>query len=290
MDNKTEVYFKYNFNLNKTTGLFTIDYNNALTTELVDVLQKHNIYPNLIINPQFKLSTEILSRFNSDNLIVDLSNERYKNSELDVLLTLKQEYDFQPEIILIPDLLSKELNLGDLKEKGIEIILTIADENGKPSLNADGLIVIPFSKNQKFNQQNKAIHFLHYVPKTDCDNDFEDELLKQINQLNFDKIKFVTFSEINTWWKIKNKMDIKINSSIKNKIEFRVFNGNSIEVNDLQIFINLKNNVDLNNLTVTSNNILVDYELQKTSGELLINLKTMLPNSNRVFIITFVDE
>ena len=100
----------------------------------------------------------------------------------------------------------------------------------------------------------------------------EDEFLTMINQFDKQNLTFTSLEEIGEWWKIKNKLDAKIISISENDIEVLVNNKNIEQVNNLHLNVNLNGTIDKRNISVNSNNHLLEHYFLTSSNTLVVNI------------------
>ena len=293
MDSKPEVYLKYPFDDGFDPALLTVQYNNALQPELIQLLIQNDFPPYLIIDPQIKYSKEIVNLFNNEKIILDLrsgqSNKLVDIPLVDLIARFEEENDISAQSIILQDLNIKSDILYTLKEKGIVNIIYYTNEINNPEFDKDGFFILPFSGQTNYLNNNGPISFFNYIGKNNCDEKSEEKLINSLIVNNTEKVKFTNLDNISSWWRNKRNLGVKISYSDDNKIEITADNRNPVNVENIQIFFNPGNIYKRNNHSITSNNTLVSY-YKDSSGSLVINLGNMGPRSNKKFIVTFNEE
>ena len=291
MDNNPDIYLKFPWNGGLGPSLLTLEFNNSLEPRLVDVLQKNNFNPNIIVNPQQKISKEVLSKFSDDRIILDLSGNNYDQygnpeSAVNLIITSNLDNEITVNTILVKQSFLENNELKSLTNIGIENILLLSEITGSPKQSSENLFILPFSKTGINSESYGLVRFIHYVPKINCDENSEDEFLAVLNQVDKEQFDFTSLKEISEWWKIKNKLDAKIISVIENGIEVLITNKNSIEVDNLQLYINANSAIDEKNVSVLSNNILLKHYFQRSTSTMVVSLDKLLPNSSNKITIS----
>ncbi|MDP2366238.1 MAG: hypothetical protein Q8M94_21000, partial [Ignavibacteria bacterium] len=295
MDNDPDVYLKLPWAEGLNPMILTLEFNNALEPKLVDLLQKNNFNPNLIVNPQLKISKEVLRKFSDEQIILDLSGNisgQSGNSESieNVITTFERENEIKVNTIILNKSFAEKNDLKSLKNIGIDNILLLSEVTGNPKQNSEDLFILPFSKTGINSKSNGPVSFIHHKPKINCDENSEDEFLTMINQLDKSQSGFTSLKEISKWWITKNKLDTKIISGFENDIEVLVTNKNFVEVNNLQLYVNSNSSIDKRNISVTSNNQLVEYYFHRSSSTIVIILDKSPPNSTKKITIHFSEN
>ena len=108
-----------------------------------------------------------------------------------------------------------------------------------------------------------------------------------INKVDKEQFDFTSLGDISEWWITKNKLSAKVISVIENGIEVLITNENIFEVDRLRLYINANSTVDEKNISVTSNNLLLEHYFQKNSGTIVVSLDKLLPNSKKKISINF---
>jgi hypothetical protein len=289
MDNQSDTYIA-NFNESLSAPVIvTLKYNNALESELVDVLQKNNIQPILIISPDQSVSKEILNKFTNDEIVLDLSENSKLTSKaiIEFINNFNQDYEVSLSTILVDKQFLEINDLILIIENGINKIFCIDQAPGIPELLNKDLLTIPFVILKDVPKSREVINYLNYLPKVNCDINPEDELLQQINQLKSSKYNFVTPASLKKWWSVKQKITTEIKYINDNEIEICLVNNNSSKVSDLEVFFNSVTKIDKKSLTISLNNSLLEYSFDDASGAIVINLENILPNSLNKIKIKF---
>ena len=295
MDNDPDVYLAVPWTEGLRPLFLTLEFNSALEPEFVEVLQKNKFNPNLVVNPQQKISTEVLRKFSEDQIFLDLSgnlSDQYDNSEsvVNLITTFERDNEIQVSSIILNKSFIENNDIKSLSNIGIENILLLCKVTGNPKQNSGDLFILPFSKTGIKSTLHGPVRFIHYTPQINCDTNSEDDFLTMINQLDRTQSDFTSLGEISKWWNSKNKLDATIISGVENSIEVLVANKNPIEVNNLQIYVNPNNIIDNRNISVTSDNLLISHYFQQSSGTIVISLDKLLPKSNKKITISFSDN
>ena len=272
--------------------LVTIQYNNALESELIDILHNNNIRPNLIVSPEQKISQEFLSKFSSDEIIIDLSQIR--NLTSNTVNELVDIFNRDNEIILSSMLVEKQfIDSADLSlMQGVSInkILFNAQIPGLPEFAINDLLVIPFVKSSEIFNCRSVVNFLNYNPKINCEENTEDELLKAINLIKLQKNNFISLTSLKRWWSVRKRVTAEIKNVSDNEIEIWLSNNNSVSISDLNIFLNYSGRIDKKSLTISQNSSLLGHKFSNTSGAIVIKTQDILPNSVNKINLNFTLE
>ena len=291
MDNDPDIYLIFPFGGGLRASLLTLEFNNALEPQLVEVLQKNNFSPNLIVNPRQKISKEVLRKFSDNQVILDLSgnsSDQYINPEsvVNLITTFNLDNEIKINTVILNNSSDEVTDFEYLINIGIENILLNCEVTGRPKHNSENLFILPFSKTGINSKSYGPVKFIHYIPKNNCDKNSDDDFLALINQGEKEHFAFSSLKDIGEWWNTKNKLDAKIISKFENSIEVFVTNKNFMEVKNLQLHFN-SNNINYRNISVSSNNILVEHYYQLGSGTIVVSLDKLLPNSTRKITIRF---
>ncbi len=295
MDNDPDVYLAFPWAEDLRPLILTLEFNNALEPELVEVLQKNKFNPNLVVSPQQNISKEVLRKFSDEQIFLDLSgnlSDQYGNSEsvVNLITTFERDNEIKLKSIILDKLFIEKNDIKSLSNIGIENILLLCKVTGNPKQISGDLFILPFSKTGTKSNLHGPVRFIHYTPQINCDINSEDEFLTVINQLEETQSDFTSLGEINKWWNTKNNLDATIISGIENSIEVLVTNKNPVEVNNLQIYFNSNNIIDKRNISVTSDNLLINHYFQQSSGTIVISLDKLPPKSTKKIKISFSDN
>ncbi len=290
MDKKTDIYIENFTESLSSPVIVNLQYNNALEPELIDVLQKNNIKPNLIVNSDQRVLKEIIDNFSSDEIILDLSqNNLLTPSAASVLIdNFNKEYSVSLSTIIVQKQFLKNIDLNLIQTAGINKVLYIEQVPGIPkSINKD-FLSIPFVNFGSDPTSSNVINFLNYNPKVDCEVNAEDELLEKINQLKSQQFNFITLNELAKWWNVRERITYEIKIISDTEMELLVTNKSSVVINGLNIFLNITNKIDRKTLTISLNNSLLEYYFDNTSGAVVIRLDKIPPSSLSKIKINFV--
>jgi len=161
---------------------------------------------------------------------------------------------------------------------------------GLPEIGANGLLYIAFADNQKYSKSDNQIQFINYTPKIDCEKNIEDDLLADLNLLGLQNYHFVSLTTARDWWIIKNNLKCEIKYLLENSIELCVSNNNPVEVNNIKLFLNPAGSYKQKNISITSNNALLDYNYESSSGAIVINLDKLYSNSIKKILVSFLEN
>jgi len=295
MDTKPDVYLANFPDQFSYPLILTIKYNNALEPKLIDVLQSKKFSPHLIVDPTAKISKEVLSRFNKDEIILDLSSynlrdQDFSNSIKKYLDAFNLEYGFNIETILVDQFVIDSIDERYLREFNFDKILVHSQVCGLPEIGANGLLYIAFADNQKYSKSDNQIQFINYTPKIDCEKNIEDDLLADLNLLGLQNYHFVSLTTARDWWIIKNNLKCEINNLLENSIEIFVSNNNPVEVDNIKLILNPAGSYKQKNISITSNNALLDYNYESSSGAIVINLDKLYSNSIKKILVSFLEN
>jgi len=281
MDDKPDTYIA-NFSDSLSAPLIiTLQYNNALEPELIEVLQKNNIRPNLIVNPDQKISREILNKFTNEEIILEL----YRNDSQTVYTisgsvdNFNREYEISLSSILINKIIIEGADLSLINSVIINKILYNGQVPGLPKFANKDLLFIPFLKSEAIPVSRNVVNFLNYNPKINCESNPEDGLLEKINQLNSQQYNFTSLNALKKWWSVRERITSEIKKISDSEIELWLTNKNSISVKDLNIFLNYSGIIDRKTLSISLNNSLLEYNFDDASDVIVIKLENILPNS-----------
>jgi hypothetical protein len=276
MDNQPDVYIA-NFNeVLSSPVVVTLQYNNALELELIDMLQKNNIRPNLIVTPDQKVSKEILSKFSNDEIILELSGDNTLN---ELIENFNRDYEVSLSSILVDKKILGNTEFNSLQSTGINKILHREQAPGLPNFLNKELLLIPYAISGNIPSSNNVVNFLNYNPKINCDINTEDELLGKINQIKSLQYNFITLTELEKWWKLKERISCEIKYISDSEIEIWLTKKNAISIRNLNVFFNSVQTIDRKSLTISLNNSLLEYYFDNASGAIVIKLENIIYNA-----------
>ena len=284
MDNQPDVYIA-NFNEALSSPVIvTLQYNNALDLELIDVIQKNKIRPNLIVTPDQKVSKEIMSKFSNDEIILALSEDNILN---ELTENFNRDYEVNLTSILVDKKILDNSDFNSLQNTGINKILYRDQAPGLPKYLNKELFLLPYAISENIPSSNNVVNFLNYDPKVNCEVNSEDELLGRINQTKSKQYNFTSLTELEKWWKLKERMSFEIKYLSDNEIEIWVTNKNSISISDLNLFFNSVEKIDRKSLSISLNNSLLEHYFDNASGAIVIKLENIKSNSLNKIKINF---
>ena len=292
MDNKPDTYITNFSDSLSSPVIMTLQYNNALESELIDVLQKNNINPHLIISPNQIVSKEMLSKFSGDAIILDLSqnNTLTSNNVKELTDNFNRDYEVSLTSILIAKQFLDSIDLNSIQSIGIDKILYNERVPGLPKFVNNDLLIIPFVKSDAIPGSGDAVNFLNYNPKINCEVNPEGELLEKINQIKSQQYNFTSLASLKKWWRVREKITSEIKNISDSEIELWVSNKSSVAVSNLNVFLNYVGIIDRKTLTISLNNSLLDYSIDNNSDAIVITLENIRPISVNKIKIKFALE
>ncbi len=281
MDKDPDIYIDVFYDSISSPVIVSLQYNNALESELIDVLQNNEIRPNLIVNSDLEVSKEILTKFAFDEIIFDLSGiDHYtSNNVIELIENFNRDYGVELSTLLVKEQALENIDLGLISAAGITEILYTEQAPGLPKYYNKDLLLIPFVKSNELPFSINVINFLNYNPKINCEVNPEDELLEKINKIRSLKFNFTTLPTINRWWSVRERITCEIKNISDNEIEIWLNNKNPLLVSDLNVFLNFAQDIDRKTLTISLNKSLLEYYFDDTAGGIRIKLDKILPNS-----------
>ena len=281
MDNKADVYIENFIDSLFSPIVVAIQYNNVLELELIDVLQTNNTKPILFITPDQVIKKDVINKFNEEEIVLDLAENLNLNANtcLEFINKSNSVNEIKLKSILVNNEFLNKNDLSSFKGIGIVNILYTSQVFGLPKFIDDDILLIPFSKNNNNQKSENAINILYNNPKIDCEKNLDDELLININQLKSNKYNFVSLNSLKRWWGISEQISAEAKSILENEIEIILNNKSSNEINGLKAFLNYNKNFYGKSLTVSLNNLILDYQLDDIVDVLEITLKNIRANS-----------
>jgi hypothetical protein len=293
MDNKPDVYLSFEFWGSKLPSILFIENNNALEPELLDVLIKNNFHPQIVINHQSTIPAFITDQSENDALVLDLTNLSENNSDIENLSLVISDFEKNNNVKVISafvnEFLTKSEYLKMFINFGIKNIFVNSNISGSPILHSEDLVTYSISKKNQDDFGNGILQ-LYYSPKFNCKENTEDSLLTVLNNIDLKKYSFVTAKVLINGWKIRENVSVKNIVAYDNRLEFVVSNQNVVEVNNIPVYINLPNNINGDNISITSNNIslILDYDLK--NNLIKINIDRLFAKSNRKIVVNYNRE
>ncbi len=281
IDNKPDVYFENFIDSLSSPIVLAIQYNNTLELELIDELKKNNTKPILFVTSAQEIKKEILDRFNEDEIVFDLSEK--SNPTSTELIELINKFNTENKIKLQSILVSKEFlnkcDFNSFKENGIDKILFISQIFSLPKFIENGILLIPFSKNNSNHTSENVINIFYYNPKINCEKNLSNELLININQIKSNKYNFVSLKSLKKWWKIRERISAEVKSISGNEIEIILNNKNPNEINNLKVFLNYNKNVYGKSFNISFDNSILNYQFDDIANVIEISLNKIQANS-----------
>jgi hypothetical protein len=289
MDKKPDVYISnYNDRISSPV-IVTLQYNNALDPSLIDLLQKKNVKPSLIIKPYQKLSKEILIKFRSDEIILDLSENFYPETTTisEFVGQINRDNDLRISSILIDKKYLEDADLNLLSDVGINTVLFNELVSALPKVLNKDLLIIPFYGSINMALDRNVVNFLDYKPAINCKGNPENELLTTIDRIKSESYNFISIIELEKWWRLNNNVAAEIKYISESEIEIWLSNKNSISIADLKVLFNITKNIDRSSLSISLNNRLLEYYHDNAAGTIVIALENIPPNSLNKIKINF---
>lgn len=293
MDNNIDAFVNLPLDENKKPALVLIEKNNALESELLEVLNKDKIEYHLVNNSQIKITDCLIAKTNPENMILDLtqfvveqnSTEKLKSMILDIESILVQKI----KSVFVNDELTSDEYLKILNENGIKNIFVNSNFNSEPKLvNLDQLL-IPISKTHSKHLSN-YFYPLYYTPKYNCEEDSEDSLLTMINKLKKNNYVFVNINQYRKWFTSNDNLSVKNISQIENGIDITVWNNNTTQINKAKLYLDSFNQNEYNNISFTSGSELLKTTYNSNTGFIEIEIGNLFAKSNKKIVIRFNNE
>jgi len=242
MDNKPDAYIDAFSDSIASPVVVTLQYNNAFESELIDVLQDNDVRPNLIVNPDQKVTREILIKFDIDEIILDLSGIGIQdsNSLNESIENFNRDNEVELSTILVKKQVLENNDLSLISAARISKILYIEQSYGLPKYHNKDLLLIPFVTSNELPFFVNEINFLNYNPKIDCEVNPEDELLEKMNKIKSHKFNFTSLTGINRWWSVRERITCEIKNISDNEIEIWLNNKNNLVgyIKNIKMIIN----------------------------------------------------
>lgn len=294
MDLERDVYLDVEFNKGLKPAIFTVVLNNALESELIDVLNQNNFNPNLIVDPKQITSKEIIGKFNSESIILDLTTLAEIESDLktfsQVISNFNAEFGVTICTIIIENSLVNKIDFTSFRDLGIKNILILSNENEDKIRFASDIFVSGFNRNRFYSYKNGNVRYVYVTPQNNCDINFEDELFANLSRIHPEELRFSNFNEISKWVKLKTNLFAQIKDYNENQIDVLITNKNLFDLENLEIYFNPGINLNSDRLRVFSNTEPIDYIYQRNIGLFKINLNQLNANSSKKISITIIDE
>lgn len=289
MDDKPDVYID-NFADSISAPIITsIQYNNALKPDLIDDLHNNNIKPVLFVSDDQIISKEVLQKFDSNEIVLDLSamSNLTQDDLNEALIKFNVNYKINLTSIFVDKQFLNVVDLDSINQNGIDKVLYSNQTFGLPKLIGKNILTIPFTKNNSIRYSQSSLNFLYYNPKFNCKTDLDYELIEEINQLKTDKYNFASLNSVQKWWNIRDKISSQISFISENEIEILITNKNSVEVNDLKVYLTINNKIDKKSMIITFSTTSLDYDFDDITDIVEIKLDSIHPNSVNKIKLSF---
>lgn len=289
MDDKPDVYID-NFADSISAPIITsIQYNNALKPDLIDDLHNNNIKPVLFVSDDQIISKEVLQKFDSNEIVLDLSamSNLTQDDLNEALIKFNVNYKINLTSIFVDKQFLNVVDLDSINQNGIDKVLYSNQTFGLPKLIGKNILTIPFTKNNSIRYSQSSLNFLYYNPKFNCKTDLDYELIEEINQLKTDKYNFASLNSLQKWWNIRDKISSQISFISENEIEILITNKNSVEVNDLKVYLTINNKIDKKSMIITFSTTSLDYDFDDITDIVEIKLDSIHPNSVNKIKLSF---
>jgi hypothetical protein len=289
MDYKPEAFIE-NFSESISSPVITsLQYNNALKSELVDLLHNSNIRPIFLVSPNQIIPKEILQKFNDDEITLDLSiSSSLKLDNLNEMINkFNTDYETNLSSILVEKNMLESSELSSINKMGIDKILYVSQSNGNPKFISNNILAVPFNKYVSANYGKTNLNFLYYEAKFNCKSDSTNELIEEINKLKATQFNFTTLNSVKKWWNVREKITLQSEFISENEIEILISNKNSVEIKNLNLFFDVKTESHKKLSTIVFNNSPIDYQIDQRTNIIEIRLVNIDPNSANKIILSF---
>jgi hypothetical protein len=289
MADKPDVYVE-NFEVSTSSPIIcTVQYNNALKPELIDVLHTNNVRPIILVSADQIISKELLEKFDSNEIVLDLSvvKDFTQNNLTEWINNFNINYKMNLTTILVDKDYLDLKDLNSIKQNEIENVLYTKQTFGLPKLIGDNILTIPFTKNSETLYSRNCLNFLYYNPKFNCKTNPEDEFVEEVNQLKINKYNFISLNSLKNWWEARDKITSQISLISENEIEILISNKNSVEVNNLKVYLNINNKIDKKSLIISFKDSPLDYHFDEITGIVEMMLDSIRPNSVNKIKLSF---
>jgi len=248
--------------------------------------------PHLVVSNQSKVSSDVINKFSSDKIILDITSLYENNSNTETVKELISSFEKENNIklssVFINSHFANQVYYNIYNEAGIENIFINSNVSGIPKIIDAKLFELAISK--KITNYNNDLNIIFYAPKINCENNKEDDFLATLKHFEKGKYKFTSIDEVKKWWMTKNKLNVKTISESDKVVEFTVNNNNAYEVNNVKIYLNYSRTLSLNSISISSGDTNFDINNEPKADVVFINLEKILPNTTRKFLVTFNKE
>lgn len=282
IDDKPDIWFEFPFGENKSAMLVTLESSPKLLPETVDRIKEEGIEPYLIISPEQIVQPNILKRFNTNNIILDIStltNSGFSYDKLESQFNrLNKDYNVKIENLLIDKLLLNLLFETDLTQIGIKNIVIRSTSPFLPFIK-NNILITTISENIPI-EVNYTIKEINYGELVSCSNNYDDDFIHKIKSNKFFRTNLNSFETLRQWCELKESLKVELVSYKNNSAEIIVTNSCNNDIKDVLINYNSPENINADKLIITSTNKkIIDYFLDQKTGLLILQIDNVNANS-----------
>lgn len=273
LDKKPDVWLSYFPEGKYSATIILIENNINLEPELIEKLNHEGIDPYLVISPSQKISKNILNEFKAENIILDLSDviidaDGLRQKFADEVMKINNQLGINIKIVLAKESLIKDKSiLSTLNDIGVTIFLVHENNAGLPTVIDNQYLLLPYSSDDQENILRGGLNFITYKPLLLCDKNPEDDFLIKISKAKSSETWITNLDELKNWWITRNKVSLTLNPVLENSATLIISNKSSQEITGLNIILNWKDKIIINELAINSGNEIIDYSLSPT-GEI----------------------
>lgn len=282
IDNKPDIWLEFPFGEKKSAMVVTLENSPKLLPETIDRIKEEGIEPYLIISPDQNVQQNILKRFNTNNIILDISAFTGSDFSYDKLEShfnrLNKDFNIKLENLLIDKSLLNLLFETDLTQIGVKNILIRAAFTELP-YTRNNLLVATLSNNLPDNAEY-TITEINYGEFVSCSNNYSDDFINKIRSNKFFRTNLNSFETLRQWCELKESLKVELVSYKNNSAEIIVTNNCSNDIKDVFINYNSPEKINTNKLIITSTNKkIIDYFLDQKTGLLKLQIDNVNANS-----------
>lgn len=275
LDNQPDLWVSNFPEGQNSSTILLLENSYALAPELVDKLHQEGFKPHLVFSVDQKINETFWQKFDTDELILDLSNyaiadQNVEQKLVDAVTSINNGKGVSIKSIIISQSLIESAAIKSLNELGVEIFLYLSNFSGLPSLVNKNYLLIPYSEADKNNNGNSGIKFLTYKSKVNCDGNPDDDFLIKVAQSKTFENQFITLQLLKSWWKTKENVSVKINSISENSATIIISNNNPQDVEKINLIFNWPYQFNKDKVSINSGDEFIDYSFDDKMR--LINL------------------
>ena len=249
------------------------------------------ISPYLIIAPHQTLTEDMQRMFADENIILDLSNLSYIESDssqfyTEEILNANKKFGVDFNKVIIPEKMISNLSLlNKLAEAGISNFLYPSSSPLLPVVTKNGFFILPLY-NYSGNDESGGITFLTYKPKVVCDGNPEEDFLTKVSNINLSNNWITDLKTLKDWWMDLSKLSVSLNSINKNSATINISYNGYNELLKLNIIFNWPYKFDPNYFSINVAANIIDYAFLKT-GEIEISIDKLGSFQSKRLTINF---